>query len=105
MSPNDSETIIACPCHAICSQLGVETGMWCRYRTSDLPPPGMHAFNPKDTWCPAGVQANVLMLGYMLAGDPKDANRLKPALDQVRNWARELRPEPVEYSPTEPKEK
>lgn len=104
MSPNDSETIIQCPCHPVCSQLGVETGMWCRYRKSDLPPPGMHAFNPKDTWCPAGVQANVLMLGYMLAGNTGDASHLEPVLAQVRDWARELRPEPVGYSPTGPNE-
>jgi len=104
MSRSDSDTIIACPCYPICSQLGVETGMWCRYRKSDLPPPGMHAFNPKDTWCPAGVQANLLMLGYMLAGKAGDASQLKPVLDEVRTWTRDLRREPVEYSPTEPKE-
>ena len=82
----------------------METGIWCCYRKSDLPPPGMHAFNPKDTWCPAGVQANVLMLGYMLAGEATDAARLQPVLDEVRTWARELREKPAAYSPTKPKE-
>ena len=104
MSRSDSDTIVACPCYPVCSALAVETGMWCRYRKSDLPPPGMHAFNPKDTWCPAGVRANILMLGYMLAGNTGDASQLKPVLDEVRNWARELRREPVQYSPSEPKE-
>ena len=91
------DEIIACPCYPVCSQLGIETGMWCRYRKSDLPPPGMHAFDPKETWCPAGVRANVLMLGYMLAGNDGDANRLNPVLEQVRRWARELRKKPAGY--------
>ncbi len=94
------DEIIACPCYPVCSQLGIETGMWCRYRKSDLPPPGMHAFDPKETWCPAGVQANVLMLGYMLAGNDGDASRLSPVLEQVRRWARELREKPAGYSLT-----
>ena len=99
-----NDDLVQCPCHPVCASLGVEAGQWCRYRKSDLPPPGLHNFNPKDTWCPPGVQANVLMLGYMLAGNAGDASRLKPLLDEVRSWVRELRRQPVGYSPTEPKE-
>ncbi len=90
---------IQCPCYPICSALGVETGQWCQYRESDLPPPGLHTFDPKDTWCPPGVQANVMMLGHLLAqrGDP--SGQLQPVLTRVRRWARELRAEPITYQP------
>jgi len=63
-----NEEIIQCPCYHICSSLKIETGKWCRYRQSDLPPSGMHALNPKDTWCPPGVQAIVLMLERVVRG-------------------------------------
>ena len=56
------EEIIACPCFSICRGLGVELKTWCRYRKSDVPPPGMHRFDPKETWCPPGVQALLLMM-------------------------------------------
>lgn len=105
MSHTNPDPTIACACHPICSRLGVEIGMWCCYRKSDLPPPGMHAFDPKETWCPAGVRTNILMLGYMLAGNTGDAKQLEPVLDEVRSWARELREKPAAYNPTEPKEK
>jgi len=99
-----SDEIIECPCYRVCAGLGLETKRWCRYRPSDLPPPGMHRFDPKEEWCPAGVQANVLMLAYMLSGETGDPERLKPLLDQVRAWARELRGEPAGYDPAEPSE-
>jgi hypothetical protein len=97
MTRNDE--ILECPCYRICSGLGVETSSWCHYLKSAAPPPGMHSFDPKDQRCPAGVQATVLMLGYMLSGDTAHAEKLKPALDQVRNWARELRKQPARYDP------
>jgi hypothetical protein len=93
------ETIIECPCYRVCAGLGVKTSTWCRYRQSAAPPPGMHRFDPQETWCPGAVQANVLMLGYMLAGGAGETERLKPALDQVRAWTRELRKEPATYDP------
>ena len=104
MSHTDADTTIACPCYPVCSHLAVETGMWCSYRKSDLPPPGMHAFNPKDTWCPPGIRANILMLGYMLAGNTGDPSQFKPILDKVRTWTQELREKPAAYSPVEPRE-
>jgi hypothetical protein len=94
-APTETIATVECPCYRICSGLGVETGPWCRYHTSDLPPPGMHKFDPKDTWCPPGVQANVLMLAYMLAGDDHGRRRLRSALDSVRRWLRDLRSQPV----------
>jgi len=100
MSSHDE--IIECPCYRVCAGLGLEMKRWCRYRKSDLPPPGLSSFDPKEQWCPAGVQANVLMLGYMLAGQTADADRLKPVLEQVREWARALRREPAGYSPAGP---
>ena len=83
-----NEAIIECPCYRVCSALGVDMGQWCRYRKSDLPPPGMHAFNPKDTWCPPGIQASILMLAHLVAGGsaPPDA------LADIRHWAQQLRP-------------
>jgi hypothetical protein len=62
----------------------------------------MHRFDPKAEWCPTGVQANVLMLGYMLSGERGDPEQLKPMLDQVRTWASELRRQPVGYDPVKP---
>ena len=97
-----ADEITECPCYHVCAGLGLETKRWCRYRESQAPPPGMHRFNPKDEWCPAGVQANVLMLGYMLAGERGDPERLKPVLEQVREWARELPRKPASYGPTGP---
>lgn len=90
-----TDEITECPCHPICSGLGLETGQWCRFQKSDLPPPGMRKFDPRDTWCRAGVQANVLMLGYMLAGRKEDPEALRPALDSVRRWLRDLRSQPT----------
>lgn len=99
------DEVIECPCYRVCAGLGLEMKRWCRYRKSDLPPPGMRSFDPKDDWCPTGVQANVLMLGYMLSGERGDPERLKPVLEQVRLWARELRKQPVGYDPTRSKER
>jgi len=95
-----NEEIVECPCYRICTGLGIETGQWCRYRKSALPPPGMHRFDPKETWCPPGVQANLLMLAYMLARGREDTGKLQTALEEVRRWARELRGEPAGYHPT-----
>jgi hypothetical protein len=95
----DADQVIECPCYRVCAGLGLEMKRWCRYRKSDLPPPGMHRFDPRDEWCPTGVQANLLMLGYMLSGGRGDPEQLKPVVDQVRTWARELRRRPVGYDP------
>ena len=94
-----TDGVLECPCRPVCAGLGLETGQWCRYHTSDLPPPGMRKFDPKETWCPSGVQANVLMLGYMLAGRKEDSETLRPALDSVRRWLRELRSQPTTSYP------
>jgi hypothetical protein len=96
---SESEQTIECRCYHVCAGLGLETKQWCRYRKSDLPPTGMHRFDPKEDWCPTGVQASVLMLGYMLSGETGDPERLRPALEQVRKWARELRRERTDYDP------
>ena len=96
-----NDEIIACQCFAVCSAVGVEPGPWCRYHTSDLPPPGMARFDPKEEWCPPGVQANVLMLGYMLSRAQGDDERPRQALEQVRKWARELRREHSSYNPAQ----
>ena len=93
------DEILECPCYRVCAGLGLEMKRWCRYRKSDLPPPGMHRFDPKEEWWPPGVLANVLMLGYMLSGEAEDRKRLRPALEQVRKWARELRRERSGYDP------
>jgi len=81
------DVIIECPCYRVCAGLGLEMKRWCRYRKSDLPPPGMHRFDPKDEWCPTGVQANVLMLGYMLSGEAANPAAMGDALTRVRQWA------------------
>jgi hypothetical protein len=59
----------------------------------------MHRFDPQEAWCPGGVQANVMMLGYMLVGQRRDAEALKPVLEQVREWATALRQEQHGYDP------
>ncbi len=93
-----NDEIIECPCYRICSALGVETGQWCRYRKSDLPPPGMHRFEPKETWCPPGVQASVMMLARLLAGEDAGIEGLQRALASITSWVRDLRsPERGEY--------
>ncbi len=90
-----NDKVIECPCHRVCSLLEVATGRWCRYRESQVPPPGMHSFDPKDTWCPAGMQASVIMLGYMLAGEKRGADELGSVLAEVREWARSLQAAPA----------
>jgi len=84
------DEIIECPCYRVCAGLGLEMKRWCRYRKSDLPPVGLHRFDPKEEWCPTGVQAAALLSGYTLAegGDPEV---LRGALARVRQWAQELR--------------
>jgi hypothetical protein len=94
-----AEAIVECPCYRICAGLGLEVKRSCRYRKSDLPPPGVQSFDPKDDWCPAGVQANVLMLGYMLVDQNRDPEALKPVLEQVRQWATAFGQEPRGYDP------
>ena len=93
------DEIVECPCYRVCSALGVMMHTWCRYRKSAAPPPGMHRFDPQETWCPGGVQANVMMLGYMLVGGNRDPEALAPALAEVRKWAATLRQEPHSYDP------
>ena len=93
------DEIIECPCYRVCAGLGLEMKQWCRYRKSDLPPPGMHRFDPKEEWCPPGVQANVLMLGYLLSGETGNPDRLRPILEQVRSWAEDVRGERSGYGP------
>lgn len=97
----DNDAIIECPGYRVCAGLGVEMSPWCRYRKAAAPPPGMHRFDPKDQWCPAGVQANVLMLGYTLSeeGSP---DSLHFALARVRQWSQELRGQ-SQLSPEEEK--
>jgi hypothetical protein len=90
-----NDDIAECPCYPICSGLGVETAQWCRYRKSDLPPPGTHKFNPRDSWCPPGVQATVLLLGHMLAGQSEDHDAVAPLLERVRRWVESLRARPA----------
>lgn len=85
------DEIIECPCYRVCAGLGLEMKRWCRYRKSDLPPPGMHRLDPKEDWCPTGVQANVLMLGYLLAEQTASSPAMQEALTRVRQWAREAR--------------
>jgi len=93
------DSIIECPCYRVCSALGVKTAEWCRYRRSAAPPTGMHRFDPQETWCPGAMQANALMLGYMLVGQNRDPEALKPALEQVTQWAAALRQQPHRYDP------
>jgi hypothetical protein len=86
-----NEETIECPCYRVCAGLGLEMKRWCQYRKSDLPPPGMWVFNPKDDWCPPGMQANVLILGYMTLGAGRQSEELAAVLGNVREWARSLR--------------
>ena len=96
---SEHDEIIECPCFRVCSLLGIETRQWCRYRKSDLPPPGMHRFDPKDDWCPTGVQASVLMLGYSLSERAGLSEQAGDVLRQVRAWAQSLRGEAAGYDP------
>jgi hypothetical protein len=96
------DEVIECPCYRLCAALGLELRRWCRYRKADLPPPGLHRFDPKDEWCPPGVQASVLMLGYMLSGETGDQERLRPALEQVRRWAQRMKREASTWDPAKP---
>lgn len=82
-----NDHIIECPCYRVCALLGVEPQQWCRYRKSDLPPPGMHRFDPKETWCPPGVRSAVLMVSYLVAGRKVDGEDVTRALRDVRRWA------------------
>ena len=88
-----NDETIECPCYRVCALLGVEPRQWCRYRKSDLPPPGMHRFDPKETWCPPGMQANVMMLAYLVAGRKDEDGEITRALDDVRRWVRAQRRE------------
>lgn len=98
MKPND--TLIECPCYRICAGLGIAPNRWCSYHKSELPPPGTWRFDPKEKWCPPGVQANVMMLGFMLSGEKDKPEQLSTALEQVRQWARELREQDKSYQPS-----
>jgi hypothetical protein len=93
------DQLIECPCYHICKSLGLEVKRWCRYYESELPPPGMFRFNPKEEWCPTGVQANVLMLGHLLTQGAIEPERAEAILEQVRQWAQELRKRPSGYKP------
>jgi len=94
---SERDEIIECPCYRICNALGLEMKPWCRYRRSDLPPPGMHRFEPKETWCPPGVQANVLMLAHLLVGKSAGVEEAQQILANITSWAHNLPlPEGVE---------
>ena len=88
-APNDD--IVECPCYPICAALEVGLGPWCRYRPSDLPPPGMHRFDPKESWCPPGVRANLLMLSYLVSGGALKPEEIEHILQRIRRWPQELR--------------
>lgn len=94
-----SDELVECPCYRICSMLGIELDRWCRYYTSELPPPGTWRFDPKEKWCPPGVQANVLMLSALLTNGTMTAENLEAALLKVREAVRDLRTPPTEYHP------
>ena len=100
---SESGQTIECRCYHVCAGLGLETKQWCRYRKSDLPPPGMHRFDPKEDRCPTGLQASMLMLGYMLSGETGDHERLQSALGQVRTWTAQLRRGQTGYDPAAPR--
>lgn len=87
---NTQDEVIECPCYRVCAGLGLEVKRWCRYRKSDEPNPGMHRFDPKDEWCPTGVQATVLLLGHMLANGAEES-ALAEKLGEVRTWVQSLR--------------
>ena len=86
------DELTTCPCYHVCCGLGLEMLRWCRFDSRDLPPPGMYVFNPKDSWCRPGVQAAVLMLGYLLSHSGGDRETLDGLLSQVRQWTAEQRP-------------
>ena len=86
-----NQEVIECPCYQICASLEIETGRWCRYRRSDLPPPGMHSFDPTDKWCDPGVRANVLLLAYLAQRSGGEPATLATLLERVRRWAKEYR--------------
>jgi len=88
-----NEEVIECPCRQICTSLGIETGRWCRYRKSDLPPPGMHSFDPKEKWCQPGVQANVMLLAHLVRRNGSKPATLDSLVEQVRRWAKDSRSE------------
>ncbi len=96
MSKDD---IIECPCYRICSALGIESGRWCSYHTAELPPPGTWRFNPKEEWCPPGVQANVMMLSSLLPQGSVKPETLEAALLKVREAIQDLRNSPAGYHP------
>ncbi len=83
-----NDQIVACRCLRICATLGVELGQWCRYHTSDLPPPGMARFDPKESWCPPGVRANIMMLAYLVSRREDPDGEIPHVLDRVRQWVR-----------------
>jgi len=89
-SVDPQDEVIECPCYRVCAGLGLEMKRWCRYRKSDLPPPGLWWVRPKEEWCPTGVQASTLLLGYTLA-EGGDSETLRGALARVRQWAQGLR--------------
>jgi hypothetical protein len=78
---------------------GVETGRWCRYQQSDVPLLGLHRFAPEEQRCPAGVQANIQMLAYLLTEGCGDAALLRSALERVRQWVRMFREGSASYRP------
>lgn len=92
------DELTECPCIHICSQIGVETSHWCRFRESELPPTGTWRFDPKEHWCPPGVRATVMMLATMMAQGGDDGV-VAAMLEQVRTWTREARAESQTYRP------
>ena len=88
------DKLIECPCYQICQRLGIETNRWCSYYESELPPPGLWRFDPKEYQCPPGVQANVMMLAHLLTQGAMDPERVEAALEQVRQSAQALRKQP-----------
>jgi hypothetical protein len=94
-----ADEIVACPCYRICSVLGIEPGRWCSYHTSDLPVPGLWRFDPKEKWCPPGVQANVMMLSALLTNGDMTAEHLESVLKKVREMIRTFHAAPAAYNP------
>ena len=83
MDPRDE--VIECPCYRVCAGLSLEMKRWCRYRKSDLPPPGLWWVRPKEEGCPAGVQAGVLTPGYTLSeGGSADSHHFVPVTSHWR---------------------
>jgi len=94
--------IIECPCYRICRALDIETGIWCRYRKSQVPPVGLHRFDPKESWCPPGVQANLMLLAYILTRQGEDHADLQEALSKARAFAAQWRAKSDNYDPSGP---